>query len=113
MIDIFSPFTYARSMLDFHNFARFWRRKNFDSFQNSQKNYGFSNFYEKWAQNLPVAAVVAVSSKLLLLLEPEDDDLELSEFAHVHLRSWLGQESLASAAHQIHDHLFELVNFAA
>jgi len=60
-----------------------------------------------------VATVVAISSKLLLLLEPEDDDLELSEFAHVHLRSWLAQESLAFAAHQIHDHLFQLVNFAA
>lgn len=57
-----------------------------------------------------VASVVAISSKQLLLLEPENDDLELSEFANFHLRSWLGQESLAIGAHQIHDHLFELVN---
>jgi len=46
-----------------------------------------------------VAPVVAISSKLLLLLEPKNDDLELSEFANVHLRSWFAQESLAVGAH--------------
>jgi len=60
-----------------------------------------------------VASVVAVSSEFLLLLEPENDDLELSEFSNVHLGSWLAKESFAIGAHQIHDHLFELVDFAS
>jgi hypothetical protein len=54
----------------------------------------------------PVAAVVAVSSEFLFLLEPEDDDLELTEFSQAKFAG----SSDTFLAHQIHYHLVDLVD---
>lgn len=56
-----------------------------------------------------VATVVAVSSEKLFLLEPEDDDLELSEFSHgefVHS----SKSFQLSTVHEVHDELIDFVN---
>jgi len=54
------------------------------------------------------AAVVAVSSEKLFLLEPEDDDLELAEFSHAEFVHWSKSEPFASL--EVHDQLVDLVN---
>ena len=56
---------------------------------------------------LPEAAVVAVSSEKLFLLEPEDDDLELAEFSHA---KFVHSSEIALLAHQVHDHLVDLID---
>jgi len=57
-----------------------------------------------------VAAVVAISSEFLFLLKPEDDNLELAEFSHGN--SWHAHisDAIFAFAHQIHDHLVDLVD---
>ena len=63
---------------------------------------------EEMKCELPEAAVVAVSSEKLFLLEPEDDDLELAEFSHAEFVHWSKSESFASL--EVHDQLVDLVN---
>jgi len=59
---------------------------------------------------LPVAAVVAISSEFLFLLKPEDDNLELAEFSYANISDAHISDAIFAFAHQIHDHLVDLVD---
>jgi hypothetical protein len=62
--------------------------------------------------NSPEAAVVAVATELLFLLEPEDDDLELAEFSNCDLVHWTCKSGLLAAL-EVHDELVDFVDGAA
>ena len=62
--------------------------------------------------NSPVAAVVAVATEFLFLLEPEDDDLELTELTNCNLVHWTCESGLLAAL-EIHDQLVDFVDGAA